>query len=34
MEEEFAVVMPNCPIENTIDIFEELREQFAHLQPT
>lgn len=30
--EEFAVVMPNCPIENAIDIFEELREQFAHLQ--
>ena len=30
--EEFAVVMPNCPIENAVDIFEELREQFAHLQ--
>jgi diguanylate cyclase (GGDEF)-like protein len=30
--EEFAVVMPNCSIDNAIDIFEELREQFAHLQ--
>ena len=30
--EEFAVVMPNCSIKNAIEIFEELREQFAHLQ--
>ena len=30
--EEFAVVMPDCSIDNAMDIFEELRQQFAHLQ--